>query len=527
MFTKGLKYGIIIEVNYEETNMKKIIIAVSAIVVCLLLCACTGKSAYDIAVENGFVGTEEEWLQSLKGDTGDKGDIGNKGETGVGIKKTEIAPNGHLMITMTDGTVIDAGYVRGDLEDNSTEAPVLSVDNLNLTLNDTYIINSDRPVRFTSDNEKAILVAQNGFIVAVGAGEAKITATASDGKSTTCTVTSTPLDITLKADGTYIIDKYTGFAEKLAIPEDIKGVPVSEIGLYAFWENPTLKELLLPDNIKTIGNGAFAECKKLEKVTFGKGLKELGDSAFSSCSSLDGVVLPEGLEKIGGATFMSCHSLSEITVPNSVEKIGGSAFDTCRSLKKITFGSSLKSIGMMAFAGCSSLETLVIPDTVTFIDEWAFDGCTSLTSLTIGAGIKNIPYRAFSDCDALAAVTIPATVESMADHAFADCELLTSVTFGGTEFAPEAFMGTPYYYEKLGLEPAVNGTMWAIGNVNIRTSPNADSDDNKTGDTLSVGEQVTVLFTIKNSTWVGIEYKGGVAYVNSTHLTETPPAATE
>lgn len=26
-----------------------------------------GKSAYEIAVENGFVGTEEEWLESLKG----------------------------------------------------------------------------------------------------------------------------------------------------------------------------------------------------------------------------------------------------------------------------------------------------------------------------------------------------------------------------------------------------------------------------------------------------------------------------
>ena len=26
-----------------------------------------GKSAYEIAVENGFEGTEEEWLESLKG----------------------------------------------------------------------------------------------------------------------------------------------------------------------------------------------------------------------------------------------------------------------------------------------------------------------------------------------------------------------------------------------------------------------------------------------------------------------------
>ncbi len=35
-----------------------------------------GKSAYEIAVINGFKGTEEEWLASLKGEKGDKGDAG-------------------------------------------------------------------------------------------------------------------------------------------------------------------------------------------------------------------------------------------------------------------------------------------------------------------------------------------------------------------------------------------------------------------------------------------------------------------
>lgn len=33
-----------------------------------------GKSAYEVAVDNGFEGTEEEWLESLKGKQGDKGD---------------------------------------------------------------------------------------------------------------------------------------------------------------------------------------------------------------------------------------------------------------------------------------------------------------------------------------------------------------------------------------------------------------------------------------------------------------------
>ena len=59
-----------------------------------------GKSAYEIAVEKGFIGTEEEWLSSLvgpqgpvgpqgeqgpqgdKGDPGPKGDKGDKGDTG-------------------------------------------------------------------------------------------------------------------------------------------------------------------------------------------------------------------------------------------------------------------------------------------------------------------------------------------------------------------------------------------------------------------------------------------------------------
>ena len=35
-----------------------------------------GKSAYQTAVENGFVGTEEEWINSLKGPQGEKGEAG-------------------------------------------------------------------------------------------------------------------------------------------------------------------------------------------------------------------------------------------------------------------------------------------------------------------------------------------------------------------------------------------------------------------------------------------------------------------
>ena len=41
-----------------------------------------GKSAYQIALDNGFEGTEQAWLASLKGPKGDQGLKGEKGDPG-------------------------------------------------------------------------------------------------------------------------------------------------------------------------------------------------------------------------------------------------------------------------------------------------------------------------------------------------------------------------------------------------------------------------------------------------------------
>ena len=41
-----------------------------------------GKSAYEVALQNGFTGTEADWLTSLKGQKGDTGAPGAKGEPG-------------------------------------------------------------------------------------------------------------------------------------------------------------------------------------------------------------------------------------------------------------------------------------------------------------------------------------------------------------------------------------------------------------------------------------------------------------
>ena len=85
-----------------------------------------GLSAYEIAVKNGFEGDETAWLASLKGEKGDKGDKGDKGEQGekgetgaqgvqgIGVANAYINNELHLILVLTDGKEIDAGYVGVD-----------------------------------------------------------------------------------------------------------------------------------------------------------------------------------------------------------------------------------------------------------------------------------------------------------------------------------------------------------------------------------------------------------------------------
>ena len=55
----------------------------------------------------------------IQGEKGDKGDPGDKGDSGVGIAGAYVDEDQHLQITLTDGTVIDAGYVGPPKPDRS------------------------------------------------------------------------------------------------------------------------------------------------------------------------------------------------------------------------------------------------------------------------------------------------------------------------------------------------------------------------------------------------------------------------
>ena len=79
-----------------------------------------GFSAYEIAVQNGFEGTIEEWLLSLigpEGPQGEKGETGLQGPTGPagnGIASVRLNSDYSLTINFTNGTSINLGNIRGE-----------------------------------------------------------------------------------------------------------------------------------------------------------------------------------------------------------------------------------------------------------------------------------------------------------------------------------------------------------------------------------------------------------------------------
>ena len=77
-----------------------------------------------------------------------------------------------------------------------------------------------------------------------------------------------------KTGGGYEVCGYNGKAEKVVIPKEYKGLPVVSIGAKAFRDEYTghsnLKEIFIPDSVKTIGSEAFYNCDSLTTITLGK-----------------------------------------------------------------------------------------------------------------------------------------------------------------------------------------------------------------------------------------------------------------
>lgn len=207
---------------------------------------------------------------------------------------------------------------------------------------------------------------------------------------------------------------------------------VVSIGSYAFNYCARLSSVNIPNSVKSVGSGAYSDCSLISSVTIGDSVTSIEDCTFSGCRNLYNLSIGSSVTSIGNSAFSSCSSLKSIEIPNSVKTIGESAFYGC-GLKNVTIPNSVTTISDMAFYWCTNLESISISDSVTSIGSYAFYNCNSMTSVSLGESVTAIGYGAFAICSGLTSITIPNSITSIGYAAFSECSGLTSVNITNIE----------------------------------------------------------------------------------------------
>lgn len=186
-------------------------------------------------------------------------------------------------------------------------------------------------------------------------------------------------------------------------------------------------------NGKLIPTGAF-EATNLESIKFtGKNLTNIGPQAFKDVGSLKEISLPNSVKTIEQQAFSGCTKIETINLENVIS-IGTDAFRETHELKSLTFNSEsikLNSIGNGAFmnSGLNGKLDLSLATNLYEIGSYAFSG-TGLTEVVLPSSLTLLDGGVFQDCKQLVTVNLDKTqVKIIKPSTFQGCIELTNVSF--------------------------------------------------------------------------------------------------
>ena len=109
-----------------------------------------------------------------------------------------------------------------------------------------------------------------------------------------------------------VIEKYSGSATELVLPDAIDGVPVRGFSDWFLNYNNDIVTLTVPDGIEAI-NYFGSDMDKLEQVTLPGSLVYIGNGCFQSVDSLKNITIPAGVRYIGEFFVTYAKSLESVT----------------------------------------------------------------------------------------------------------------------------------------------------------------------------------------------------------------------
>lgn len=81
-------------------------------------------------------------------------------------------------------------------------------------------------------------------------------------------------------------------------------------------------------------------------------------TGFLAGSSIKEIVIPEGIKSIGMGEFRGAQNLREVTLPKSCNQIGTNAFFYCSSLEEVTINTTNQYFGDEVFSACAKLYNI-------------------------------------------------------------------------------------------------------------------------------------------------------------------------
>ncbi|NLX83705.1 MAG: leucine-rich repeat protein [Clostridiales bacterium] len=170
---------------------------------------------------------------------------------------------------------------------------------------------------------------------------------------------------------------------------------VERIDNTAFYKNPTLQSVTLPEGLTTIGNHSFSGLANLSQdIILPSTLKEIGDAAFYRYTGTS-ITLPEGLQVIGDHAF-SESKLHEISVPDTVTSLGAFAFSESADLQKAKLSGNVESLRWGLFQECAALKEVIVPAGVQSFNSNVFGGCKDVV-IHVPDSLVTIDPEAFED----------------------------------------------------------------------------------------------------------------------------------
>jgi hypothetical protein len=291
-------------------------------------------------------------------------------------------------------------------------------------------------------------------------------------------------------------------AGEVIIPTGYNNLPVTRIGITAFYNCPSITNVIMQSGITIIGNYAFYNCSLLTGVTFPPTLTSIGigsflntplktielpkinnisisDFAFQSCTGLGVVDIPSNITSIAPSAFTRCWSLTGFnvsdnnlyytgvsgilfdkslstifcfpggkkdnfyTLPQQTYNIGAHAFYEATGLSGIS-ANNLNYIGDSAFNACDKLTGIDLKNNLTYIGLGAFNACTGIKNITIPSTINSLNEATFANCYNLTGITLPDSMTSIGNRVFVNAFSLKNISLPNSlnSFGTQVFQGS-------------------------------------------------------------------------------------